>query len=132
LQCKAASLSILALSTPLNLQVAEQVADITIKYQEFSPEQKVKILISFIEQLDNKHQVADYEDFKKWVKSSGKEYAFNGRQIRNAVSTALGLALMEKIGMRLSRDHLDLVARQTEKFKIDLAAQEAVSKSNHG
>jgi hypothetical protein len=57
--------SILALSTPLNLQVAEQVADIAIKDQELSPEQKVKIFMSFIEQLDNKHQVADYEDLKK-------------------------------------------------------------------
>jgi hypothetical protein len=64
--------SILALSTPLNLQVAEQVADISIKYQEISPEQKVKIFMSLIEQLDNKHQVADYEDLKKLVKSSSK------------------------------------------------------------
>jgi hypothetical protein len=38
---------------------------------------------------------------------------------------------MEKTG-KLSRDHIDRVARQTEKFKIDLAAQEAVFKSNHG
>jgi hypothetical protein len=77
--------SILAIFAPLSLQVAEQVADIAIKYQELSPEQKVKFFMSFIEQLDNKHQVADYEDLKKWVKSSGKEYAFNGRQIRNVV-----------------------------------------------
>jgi hypothetical protein len=81
--------SILTLSTPPNLQVAEQVADIAIKYQELSPEQKVKIFISLIEQLDNKHQVADYEDLKKLVKSSSKESAFNGRQIRNVISTAL-------------------------------------------
>jgi hypothetical protein len=39
---------------------------------------------------------------------------------------------MEKTGRKLSRDHLDHVARQTEKFKIDLAAQETVSKSKHG
>jgi hypothetical protein len=35
-----------------------------IKYQELSPEQKVKIFMSFLEELDNKHLVADYGDLK--------------------------------------------------------------------
>lgn len=49
---------------------------------------------------------------------------FNGRQIRNIVSSAMGLARAS--GGLLTRDHLEQVADATEAFQKDLSNQEAV------
>tara|TARA_R110002060_G_scaffold38337_1_gene49564 strand:+ start:1136 stop:1351 length:216 start_codon:yes stop_codon:yes gene_type:complete len=60
----------------------------------------------------------------KWVDKEGKRFDFNGRQIRNIISTALGIALAEN--RKLCRDDLSSVARQTDTFKRDLSTQEAI------
>jgi hypothetical protein len=62
-----------------------------------------------------------------WVKKDSKKFKFNGRQIRNAVSTAMGHALVDGEGyQKLRRKHLIRVAEQTNTFKTDLKAEEAV------
>ena len=66
----------------------------------------------------------DIRDVRKWVDKEGKKFDFNGRQIRNVVSTALGIAVADD--RKLERDDLSSVARQTDEFKRDLATQEAV------
>jgi hypothetical protein len=86
--------------------------------------QKKSIFQSFLEQLQEKRLVDDFTDIMGWVDDDGKRYNFNGRQIRNVISTALGIALAEP--GKLKRRHLSLVARQTESFKKDLSGQEAV------
>ncbi|KAE9374033.1 P-loop containing nucleoside triphosphate hydrolase protein [Stipitochalara longipes BDJ] len=102
---------------------------LAIKYEELSPEQKTNIFMSFLEQLANKHLVADFEDIKKWVNKHGRKFSFNGRQIRNVVSTALGIALMEE-GKVIS-NHLVRVAVQTNNFKADLKTQEGIYIAKH-
>jgi hypothetical protein len=62
----------------------------------------------------------------KWVKKEGKRLDFNGRQIRNVVSTALGIALAED--RKLLKEDLTNVARQTDDFKRDLSTVEAIYK----
>lgn len=70
----------------------------------------------------------------KWVNSAGRKLHFNGRQIRNVVSTALGIAMMEDDqdggNGKLQRKHLDRVAEQTKQFKQDLKSQEEIFKRN--
>lgn len=50
--------------------------------------------------------------------------SFNGRQIRNIVSSAMGLARASQ--ELLTKDHLEMVADTTEAFQKDLSDQEAV------
>jgi hypothetical protein len=66
------------------------------------------------------------------MKTSVKDYAFNGRQIRNVVSTALGMPLMGEDKKKLWRKHLECVSLQTEEFHSELKAEEYVFKKLHG
>ncbi|RYP47914.1 hypothetical protein DL768_006110 [Monosporascus sp. mg162] len=100
------------------------VSDLAIKFTELRPEQKISIFTSFLEQLSNKGLIDNLKDLESWVRKDGKRYDFNGRQIRNVISTALGIALAD--GRKLSRDDLASVARQTDDFKRDLSTQEAI------
>lgn len=50
--------------------------------------------------------------------------SFNGRQIRNIVSAAMGLARASN--ELLTKDHLELVSDATEAFQKDLSDREAV------
>ncbi|KAF2873443.1 hypothetical protein BDV95DRAFT_604950 [Massariosphaeria phaeospora] len=95
---------------------------IAVKYEELSQEQQESIFRAFIDQLKEKKLVENYADLMEWVKKESKRLHFNGRQIRNVVSTALGIALMEE--GRLKREHLIKVAEQTKNFKLDLKSQE--------
>ncbi|KAI8953162.1 P-loop containing nucleoside triphosphate hydrolase protein [Xylaria longipes] len=89
-----------------------------------SPDQKTNIYISFLHQLSNKGLVDNLRDLEMWAKKDGKRYDFKGRQIRNVLSTALGIAQAE--GRKLDREDLISVARQTDDFKRDLSTQEAI------
>lgn len=72
----------------------------------------------------------NYDDLISWVRKDGKKFQFNGRQIRNVVSTAMGIALVDKeSGGKLKRDHLVRVAQQTKDFKQDLKSQEEIFKA---
>jgi len=97
---------------------------LAIKFTELAPYQKVSIFTSFLDQLANKNHVEDYDEIKDWVAEEGKRLDFNGRQIRNVISTALGIALAGNRKMR--RRDLAVIARQTDNFKRELSAQEAI------
>ncbi|KAI8629481.1 hypothetical protein F5Y19DRAFT_83527 [Xylariaceae sp. FL1651] len=97
---------------------------LAIKFTELSGDQKINIYNSFLEQLSNKGLVDNLQDLNKWVRTDGKRFDFNGRQIRNVLSTALGIALADK--RKLQRDDIASVARQTDDFKRDLSTQEAI------
>ena len=57
-----------------------------------------------------------------WIESEAYRFTFNGREIRNIISTAMGIARHDK--GKLQRSHLSMVARQTDDFKRDLHTQE--------
>src|SRR4051812_32366987 len=97
------------------MQKAKPKSDVAIKFTELSPQQKVSIFNSFLEQLSNKNLVENFQDVNLWVKEDGKRFDFNGRQIRNIISTALGIALAGD--RKLKRSDLSSVARQTDSFK---------------
>lgn len=65
---------------------------------------------------------------KSYLKKLRQKH-FNGRQIRNIVSSAMGLARAS--GEPLNRDHLEQVADATEAFQKDLSNQEAVYRASH-
>jgi ATP-dependent Clp protease ATP-binding subunit ClpA len=105
------------------LQLTTQ--DIAIKYDELDSDQQYAIYQSFLEQLKRKKLVENYENLMQWVKKEGKKYSFNGRQIRNVVSTAMNIALVDQEGSgKLKREHLIRVATKMKEFKQDLKAEE--------
>ncbi|KAF1956039.1 P-loop containing nucleoside triphosphate hydrolase protein [Byssothecium circinans] len=124
---------------------------IAIKYEELTAEQQSCIWESFLTQLHDKKLVDDFSDLMRWVNAYGRKQRFNGRQIRNVVSTAMGIAMMEnepggtdddddhdddghgngRFGNnrgngKLKRMHIERVAKQTKDFKQDLKAQEDI------
>ena len=110
-------------------QVLTITSDIAIKYNELSQEQQIAIFQSFLEQLQRKKLVHNFNDLMNWVKKDAKKVVFNGRQIRNIVSTAMGIALVDiENGQLLKREHLNQVMEQTKDFKNDLRTQEEIFK----
>ncbi|KAI1116481.1 hypothetical protein F5Y14DRAFT_459113 [Nemania sp. NC0429] len=103
---------------------AQSRIHLAIRFTDLTPQQKINIFNSFLEQLANKGLIEDLSDLTKWVEKDGKKFEFNGRQIRNIISTALGIAHADK--RKLNRDDLISVARQTDDFKRHLATQEAI------
>ncbi|KAI4682480.1 uncharacterized protein J4E88_005370 [Alternaria novae-zelandiae] len=102
---------------------------IAIKYEELMQSQQIAIFESFLVQLQGKKLVHNFDDLMKWVEKDSRKLGFNGRQIRNVVSTAMGIALVDKEnGGKLKREHLMRVAEQTKQFKTDLIAEEEMYK----
>jgi hypothetical protein len=82
-----------------------------------------------LEQLNKKKLVHDIVDLMDWVTKIGKKMKFNGRQIRNVVSTAMGIAFVdEEANKKLNHELISKVARQTSEFKDDLKSQEEIYK----
>lgn len=104
--------------------------DIAIEYNDLNQDQKQQIFMEFLIQLKDKELIDPnkWESIQTWVEEEGRSKSFNGRQIRNIVSTAMGLAHAEK--RKLERRDLSLVAMNTSAFKDALAAQEAVYRNN--
>ncbi|KAI4671512.1 uncharacterized protein J4E78_000008 [Alternaria triticimaculans] len=102
---------------------------IAIKYEELMQSQQIAIFESFLVQLQGKKLVHNFDDLMRWVEKDSRKLGFNGRQIRNVVSTAMGIALVDKEnGGKLKREHLMRVAEQTKQFKTDLIAEEEMYK----
>ncbi|RYP05376.1 hypothetical protein DL764_003869 [Monosporascus ibericus] len=106
------------------------VSDIAIEYSDLDQKQKQSIFMEFLTQLKQKSLIdpTKWESIKSWVEEEGCNKVFNGRQIRNIVSTAMGLTHAEH--RKLERKDLSLVAMNTSAFKNALAAQEAVFWNN--
>ncbi|KAI1092955.1 hypothetical protein F5B19DRAFT_179487 [Rostrohypoxylon terebratum] len=108
----------------------QTILDIAIKYNDLNQDQKQQIFMEFLLQLKEKDLIDPnkWESIQTWVEKEGRSKRFNGRQVRNIVSTAMGLAHAEK--RKLERKDLSLVAMNTSAFKDALAAQEAVYRNN--
>ena len=100
--------------------------DLAVKYTDLTPTQRQNIFLHFLHQLNESQQIENWEG-KHGVKAYVKKLSqknFNGRQIRNIVSSAMGLAHASQ--ELLTEEHLELVAETTEAFQKDLSDQEAV------
>jgi phage FluMu protein gp41 len=85
----------------------------------------VEIFKTFLEQLKKDEdliQAKDWEEIMEWMEDEGTSVMFNGRQIRNVVSTAMGIAHADH--RSLTRKDLSTVARNTRAFKDALKEQD--------
>ena len=102
--------------------------DIAIEYGDLTPDQREAIFKEFLGQLKGGGLIDRWESIVDWVNEEGKMKIYNGRQIRNIVSTAMALAHAEKRG--LLRKDLAQVALNTSVFKAALADQDAIFRNS--
>ncbi|KAJ2898397.1 ATPase family AAA domain-containing protein 3B [Zalerion maritima] len=87
---------------------------IAIQYKDLAEGQRLKIFIDFLKQLHDKNSVDNWEKVKDWVTEDGCAARFNGRQIRNIVSTAMAIANANSRPLKM--EDLKLVAKHVKKF----------------
>jgi hypothetical protein len=92
---------------------------VAIKYDGLDKGQMRNIFDGFLAPLDDQDLIEDYEGIKKWLKQDVFTYQFDGRQIRNIVTTALSLARAESKDTgknKLKLEHLKEVALNSRAF----------------
>lgn len=97
---------------------------IAIKYESLNVDQTVEIFRSFIKQYEDMDLVEPREkkQIDQWTKNQLARKKFDGRQIRNIVTSSMGLARSREDG-KLKYDDLLDICDIMEGFKSDLAYQ---------
>lgn len=103
---------------------------VAIQYESLKQSQMQAIFEEFLNRLDKKQVIDDYDEIKDWLESdvyrqAGKE-GLDGRQIRNLVTTSLGLARAEHKdggGRKLRVDHMKRAFNIMNDFKRDFSTQ---------
>ncbi|CCC08317.1 hypothetical protein SMACR_01865 [Sordaria macrospora] len=100
---------------------------ISIAYKHLNEDQMKSIFKGFLDPLRDRDLIQNYEGIMEYLDEYVSAMRFDGRQIRNIVTTALALARAEtryKGGTgKLKLDHLKTVATNTNKFKDDFSLQ---------
>lgn len=100
---------------------------VAIKYK-LSKVQMRLIFRGFLDPLDDQGLIEDYKGIREWLSEDVFSLSLDGRQIRNIVTTRLGLARadMSKRGGRrgkLTQRHLKLSVKNTREFKDEFVVQ---------
>lgn len=97
---------------------------IAIKYNALDYDQTMAIFQQFIKQLREKELIrdGDINDITEWLEDEATKKGFDGRQIRNIMSSAVSLARAEKKPYITKRDIKD-IAEITKDFKDDYSLQ---------
>ena len=108
--------------TSLDVAVQSRI-HLAIRYEDLSKTYKQEIFKIFLGQLAS-DSIADRPRIYDWVDEYGCDYNFNGRQVRNVVSSALALARTSAKKShgddRLQLKHLKSVANITKDFQQQL------------
>ncbi|SPN99714.1 uncharacterized protein DNG_02565 [Cephalotrichum gorgonifer] len=99
---------------------------IAIKYDQLTNSQMEAIFRGFLDPLESKGMITDYKGMLGWLKEDVYYEKFDGRQIRNLVTTALGLARADsKEGSKpvLTKRHMMLAFRNCKSFKDEWLLQ---------
>jgi ATP-dependent Clp protease ATP-binding subunit ClpA len=68
---------------------------VSIQYQSLKPPHMDGIFRGFLQPLEDQGFIHNYNDIMDWLKEDVYSLGFDGRQIRNIITTALGLARTE-------------------------------------
>ncbi|KAJ5928277.1 P-loop containing nucleoside triphosphate hydrolase protein [Penicillium verhagenii] len=100
---------------------------LAIQYKSLTQNQMRDIFQGFLKPLDDKGLVDDLDDILDWLKEDVYNTGFDGRQIRNIVTTALGSARADyergKGKGKLCKKHLKPIVQNTRLFKLDFNVQ---------
>lgn len=95
---------------------------IAIKYSKLSDKQTMSIFEGFLKPLEEKNSVKDIADIREWIEEDVYKAGLDGRQIRNIVTSALGLARAER-RTKLEKKDLKKVWNNVREFKTDFMVQ---------
>lgn len=101
---------------------------IAIKYESLTKHQMENIFKGFLDPLDENGLIEEYDEINKWLKEDVYSMKFDGRQIRNIVTSALGLARAEAKNKKnskgkLKRSHLKKAVGNARAFKEEFLVQ---------
>ncbi|KAI9682817.1 MAG: hypothetical protein M1822_006307 [Bathelium mastoideum] len=117
--------------TSLDVAVQSRI-HLAIRYDDFPKKNKEEIFKNFLDELDP-GTIKDRDAIDDWIQEYGSESKFNGRQIRNIVTSAIALACSSAKrndgDERLTRDHLKSVINITKDFQEQ---SEDITKSTRG
>ncbi|KAL4958493.1 P-loop containing nucleoside triphosphate hydrolase protein [Aspergillus filifer] len=101
---------------------------IALRYETLNKEQMKKIFMGFLDPLDTRGLINDYDDIQDWLHEDVYKFEFDGRKIRNIVTTALGLARADRknnnsLSGKLHKRHLKQAVNNAHAFKTDFMMQ---------
>ncbi|KAH7033534.1 uncharacterized protein B0I36DRAFT_321640 [Microdochium trichocladiopsis] len=98
-----------------------------IKYESLNHAQMEAIFKGFLTKLNEHNLIEDYDDILEWLKEDVYSEGFDGRQLRNVVTTALSLARADdqkgKGNGKLTKSHMKKAFSNVKQFKRDFSTQ---------
>jgi ATP-dependent Clp protease ATP-binding subunit ClpA len=95
---------------------------VAIRYESLGDNQTEAIFYGFLDKLENQGLIQNYDEIKDWLEEQVYREKLDGRQIRNIVTTALGLARagakFRQEEARLTVKHMKRAFENTRNFKI--------------
>lgn len=98
-----------------------------IRYESLTPAQMEAIFKGFLTKLNEQNLIEDYDEILDWIKEDVYSEGFDGRQIRNVVTTALSLARADEKKRKgrgqLTKSHMKKAFANVKMFKRDFNTQ---------
>jgi phosphopantetheine adenylyltransferase len=95
---------------------------IALQYTELDKAQSIAIFCDVLDQYQKKYLIEQYDAIVQYVKTDLYKKKFDGRQLRNIVTSAMGIAQARPNG-RMKLDDVQLVVSNMESFKTNLSYQ---------
>ena len=95
---------------------------VAIKYVNLNEKQTMAIFEGFLEPLAERGLVKGMEDIREWLEEDVIKMGLDGRQIRNIVTSALGLARAQGKS-RLEKSHIKMILSNVKDFKDEFIKQ---------
>ena len=95
---------------------------VAIKYLNLNHQQTMDIFEGFLGPLAKKGLVKDMDSIREWLEEDVIKMGLDGRQIRNIVTSALGLARAQGKS-RLEKNHIKTMLSSVKDFKDEFLKQ---------
>lgn len=95
---------------------------VAVKYVSLNDNQTMAIFEGFLKPLAERGLVKDMDGIREWLEEDVIKMGLDGRQIRNIVTSALGLARAGRKS-RLEKNHLKMILSNVKDFKDEFVRQ---------
>ena len=95
---------------------------VAIKYSKLSLEQTIAIFMGFLNPLIKRNRVHNIDEIREWIEDDVYKVGLDGRQIRNILTSALGLARAER-KTKLEKKDLKKILDNVKDYKQDTLVQ---------
>ncbi|KAJ5081385.1 hypothetical protein NUU61_009649 [Penicillium alfredii] len=95
---------------------------VAIRYRELDEKRAIAIFRNFLDPLNDQGKIRDMEDIMEWLEGDIHRMNFDGRQIRNVVTSACSLAQAQR-SSQLEKSHLIKMADNVKDYKLEFIKQ---------